>query len=66
MLLQMSVSNILAHSSVRPNPGFRIGNRNQGPISVSVSEPKFFFRNRKMSALASLERFGEEDPFFIN
>ena len=32
-------------SSVRPKFGFGIGNRNQGPISVSVSEPIFFFRN---------------------
>ena len=30
-------------SSVRPKFGFGIGNRNQGPISVSVSEPNFFF-----------------------
>ena len=29
--------------SVRPKLGFGIGNRNQGPISVSVSEPNFFF-----------------------
>ena len=32
-------------SSVRPKPGFGIRNRNQGPLSVSVSEPKLFFRN---------------------
>ena len=31
-------------SSVQPKPGFGIRNQNQGPISVS--EPKFFFRNR--------------------
>ena len=30
-------------SSVRPKSGFSIGNRNQGPILVSVSEPNFFF-----------------------
>ena len=29
--------------SVRPKFGFGIGNRYQGPISVSVSEPIFFF-----------------------
>ena len=29
--------------SVRTKFGFGIGNRNQGPILVSVSEPKFFF-----------------------
>ena len=28
--------------SVRPKPGFDIVNRNQGPISVSVSKPKLF------------------------
>ena len=28
-----------------PKPGFGIGNQNQGPILVSVSEPNFFFRN---------------------
>ena len=31
--------------SVRPKLGFGIGNRNQGPISGSVSEQNFFFRN---------------------
>ena len=34
--------------SVRPKFGFGIGNRNQGPISVSVSEPKFFFPKPKL------------------
>ena len=29
--------------SVRPKLGFGIGNRNQGPISGSVSEQNFFF-----------------------
>ena len=29
--------------SVRPKFGFGIGNQNQGPIWVSVSEPKLFF-----------------------
>ena len=29
--------------SVWPKPGFGIGDRNQVPISVSVSEPKLFF-----------------------
>ena len=29
------------YSSVRPEPGFSIGNRNQDQVSVSVSEPKF-------------------------
>ena len=32
--------------SVRPKFGLGIGNRNQGPISVSVSELKFFSGNR--------------------
>ena len=32
--------------SVQLKPGFGIGNQNQGPVSVSVYEPKlFFFRN---------------------
>ena len=35
-------------TSVRPKPGFGIGNRNQGPISVSVSEPKLFFPKPKL------------------
>ena len=35
-------------TSVRPNFGFGIGNQNQGPISVSVSEPKFFFPKPKL------------------
>ena len=34
--------------SVRPKFGFGIGNRNQGPISILVSEPKLFFRNRNV------------------
>ena len=32
----------LLSTSVRPKLGFGIGNRNQGPITVSVSEPKLF------------------------
>jgi hypothetical protein len=32
----------LGSSSVQPEPGFDIGNRNQGPISVLVMEPKLF------------------------
>ena len=35
-------------SSVRPKPGFGIGNRNQSPISVSVLEPKLFFPKPKL------------------
>ena len=31
------------HVALRPKPGFSIGNRNQGPISVSLSKSKFFF-----------------------
>ena len=34
-------------SNVRLKFGFGIGNRNQGPISVSVSEPNFFFPKPK-------------------
>ena len=34
--------------SVRPNFGFGIENRNEGPISVFVSEPKFFFPKPKL------------------
>ena len=30
-------------SSVRPKSDFDIGNRNKGPITVSVLKPKFFF-----------------------
>ena len=30
--------------SVRPKPGFGIGNWNPGPILVLVSEAKFFFK----------------------
>ena len=33
----------LDQSSVRPKPGFRIRNRNQGPILVLVSQPKLCF-----------------------
>ena len=33
---------------VRLKQGFNIGYRNQGPISVSVSESKYFFPNRKL------------------
>ena len=36
-----------AQLSVQPKPGFGIGNQNQGPISVSVSEPKLFFQKPK-------------------
>ena len=36
---------ITAWCSERPKPGFGIGNGNQGPISVSVSKPIFFFEN---------------------
>ena len=35
-------------NSARPKPGFGIGNRNQGPITVSVSEPKLFFPKPKL------------------
>ena len=34
--------------SLRPKFGFVIGNRNQGSILVSVSEPKFFFPKPKL------------------
>ena len=34
-------------SSVQPKPGFGIGNRNQSPISVSVTEPKMFFSKKE-------------------
>ena len=36
----------LLYATVRPKFGFGTENRNQGPISVSVSEANFFFRNR--------------------
>ena len=39
---------LLIRSSVQPKPGFGIRNRNQGPISVSVSEPKLFFFETKI------------------
>ena len=32
----------LSHNSLWPKPGFGIGNRNQGPVSVLVSELIFF------------------------
>ena len=36
----------LARPIAQPKPGFCIGNRNQGPISVSVSEPKLFSKTK--------------------
>ena len=42
------VGYLLKYSSVRLKPGFGIGNRNQGPISVSVSELKFFVPKPKL------------------
>ena len=35
---------VVVPSSVRPKPGFGIGNRNQGPILVLLLEPIFFSR----------------------
>ena len=35
--------------SVRPKPGFGIGNQNEGPLSVSVSEPIFFPKPKDFS-----------------
>ena len=39
----------LAQASVQPKPGLGIGNWNQGPISVLVSEPKLSFLKPKLS-----------------
>ena len=42
-------ANLYLHStSVQLKPGFGIGNRNQGPILVSISEPKLFFPKPKL------------------
>jgi hypothetical protein len=38
-----------ASDSVRPKPGYGIGNQNQGPISVLVSELIFFLQIFKFS-----------------
>jgi hypothetical protein len=38
----------ISTASVQPKPGFGSGNQNQGPILVSVSEPKLFFAKLKL------------------
>ena len=43
--VKISVAQLLFHS-MRQKPGLGIGNRDQGPILVSVFEPKLFCRNR--------------------
>ena len=42
-----------AVSSVRPKPGFCIGNRNQDQLSVSVSGPELFMPKHKLSSIFS-------------
>ena len=37
--------------SVRPKPGFGIGNRNQDQVSVSVSGPELFLPKPKLSPI---------------
>ena len=44
--------------SVRPKPGFGIGNRNHDQVSVSVSAPELFLLKPKLSSIALL--FGLE------
>ena len=36
---------------VQPKPGFSIGNRNQGPILVLVSEQKLFFSKKNLEEI---------------
>ena len=38
-------------TSVRPKPGFGIGNRNQDQVSVSVSGPELFLPRPKLSPI---------------
>ena len=38
-------------SSVRPKPGFGIGNRNHDQVSVSVSAPELFLPKPKLSSI---------------
>ena len=45
-------------SSVQPKPGLGIGNRNQGPILVSVLKPIFFSETETF--------FSETETFFSN
>ena len=40
-----------AVDSVRPKPGFGIGNRNQDQVSVSVSGPELFLPKPKLSPI---------------
>ena len=41
-------------NSVRPKPGFGIGNRNQDQVSVSVSGPELFLPKPKLSPILKI------------
>ena len=41
-------------TSVQPKPGFSIGNRNQGPIWVSIMKLKFSFLKPKLKFFSHL------------
>ena len=41
-------------ASVRPKPGFGIGNRNKDQVSVSVSGPELFLPKPKLSPILKI------------
>ena len=47
--LLVGIVNKTVRSSVRPKPGFGIGNRNQDQVLVSVSGPELFLPKPKLS-----------------
>ena len=54
------------YTSVQPKPGFGVGNWNQGPILVSVSEPIFLFSETEpcfFQIFLTFSHFLEEKKF---
>ena len=48
---EIELANLIPANSVRPKPGFGIGNRNQDQVSVSVSGPELFLPKPKLSPI---------------
>ena len=59
----MKVGPLSIEASVRPKPGFSIGNQNQGPIFVSASEPKLFFPKLKLQKMSCFPISWEDVSF---
>ena len=57
---------LICSSSVRPKPGFGIGNRNQDEVLVLVLEPKLFLPKPKLPPLSFLKLFSCFLCFVLN